>query len=141
VIYTLVGRDSVRAAGGNDTAYGRGKQGDPFYYDDELYGDGGATAVSQESDDKLYGGYGNDYLVGDCGADQLSGGGGIDYIDAICQLTREGEDAVKGGSGADLIDAQDGQKDIIDCGKGKDQVSGYDQGMDKLRYCETKILL
>jgi Ca2+-binding RTX toxin-like protein len=141
VIDSLGGHDVVRAAGGNDTVYGRGKQGDPYYYDDELYGDGGATDVTQEGDDKLYGGYGNDYLVGDCGADLLSGGGGIDYIDAICTSPEEGEDTVKGGGGNDLIDTQDGRKDVVDCGKGSADEITYDDNAtvkDTLKNCEIK---
>ena len=95
-----------RAAGGNDTVYGRGKQGDPFYYDDELYGDDGATDVSQHGNDKLYGGYGNDYLIGEGGDDLLSGGGGIDEIYARDESGEVGEDTVKGGSGPDSIAAE-----------------------------------
>ena len=79
-------------------------------------------------------------MVGDCGADLLSGGGGADYIEARCTSPEEGEDIVKGGGGDDLISANDGHKDVIDCGKGEDTVSYDDNATvkDTVKNCEVK---
>ena len=67
---------------------------------DVLNGRGGA--------DVLNGGKGNDILNGGASADILIGGPGLDIL--------------RGGSGNDTVRAQDGQRDTIDCGIGRDIV-------------------
>jgi hypothetical protein len=49
-------------------------------------------------------------------------------------------DIVKGGGGDDLISANDGHKDVIDCGKGEDTVSYDDNATvkDTVKNCEVK---
>jgi hypothetical protein len=44
---------------------------------------------------------------------------------------------VSGGSDDDRINAQDGFKDVVDCGTGEDTVF-FDRGLDRVRDCEIK---
>ncbi len=68
-------------------------------YDDVIYGLGGNdTLLGGQGDDRLYGGPGNDVLIGGPGADKLYGGAGSDTILAV-----------------------DGERDIVDCGPGRDK--------------------
>lgn len=68
-------------------------------YDDAIYGLGGNdTLLGGQGDDSLYGGPGNDVLIGGPGADKLYGGAGSDTILAV-----------------------DGERDIVDCGPGRDK--------------------
>lgn len=50
-------------------------------------------------------------------------------------LAQEGTDKFWGGSGRDLVVADDGQKDIVDCGPGNDEAF-VDAGLDKVSNCE-----
>jgi Ca2+-binding RTX toxin-like protein len=59
-------------------------------------------------DDLLRGLAGNDRLFGGAGADRLVGGPGLDQLD--------------GGAGNDRFETRDGQRDIVDCGAGRDVV-------------------
>jgi len=68
-------------------------------YDDVIYGMGGNdTLLGGQGDDRLYGGPGRDVLIGGPGADKLYGGPGSDTILAV-----------------------DGERDIVDCGPGRDK--------------------
>ena len=60
--------------------------------------------------------------------DQLYGG---DILDAD-----GGPDTVKGGPGNDEVYADDGVKDIIDCGKGQEDFASHDRGIDTVKNCE-----
>ena len=106
---------------------------------DSLAGDGQADS-SHDGDDTLSGGAGPDSLYGYGGNDHLLGGGGNDVIAAIegGGSNNPGEDSVKGGKGNDIIHADDGFKDTIDCGPGKDEVT-FDAGLDKVAAnCEKR---
>jgi len=81
--------------------------------DDLLYGYDGADGMS--------GGNGQDTLYGGRGGDGLFGGAGIDTI--------------YGGPGPDQVYAQDGEPDIIRCGRGNDVVSEVDTE-DDVKDCE-----
>jgi Ca2+-binding RTX toxin-like protein len=68
-------------------------------WDDTIIGLGGNdTLLGGNGDDRIWGGAGNDVIVGGAGADHLSG-----------------------GPGSDTIYAQDGERDIVDCGPGNDR--------------------
>jgi uncharacterized repeat protein (TIGR01451 family) len=104
-----IGADRIRALAGRDIV-------DTGAGDDEICGgDGG---------DFLYGRSGFDIIRGEGGNDRLYGGLHADtlYGDA-------GHDALIGGKGPDTFFTQDGVKDCIMTGKGKDTVHG-DVGLD-----------
>ena len=68
------------------------------------------------------------------------GGRGADSIDAIEASSNGGTDTARGGRGNDDVTANDGQKDAIDCGDGRDAVE-FDARLDKVRNCEVKTAL
>ncbi len=88
--------------------------------------------------DTVYGGPGNDQsLHGEQGSDKVYGGGGEDEIHAGYFDTAGSLDYSYGGGGPDDIVADDGNEDIINCGRGTDRV-WYDVGLDTIKACETK---
>lgn len=70
--------------------------------------------------DRLFGGDGDDCVIGGRGADRLNGGAGRDVL--------------RGGRGHDVIFAQDGVRDRVSCGKGRDRVRA--DRIDRVRGCE-----
>jgi Ca2+-binding RTX toxin-like protein len=114
------GRDVVRGGPGKDIVQGFGGA-DRVYGDagpDELLGTGGA--------DRLYGGSGNDKLNGGGFAfgkdksDRLYGGSGNDKLTDFQNGRETAGDRYSGGAGRDLISDRDGNRDFINCGKGRD---------------------
>jgi len=84
--------------------------------DDRLYGgEGNDIVIGLGGEDRLYGDRGDDILFGCSGVDALEGGDGNDYLNG-----GEGEDTVNGGAGADIIryDASD----VVDAGEGIDML-------------------
>ena len=141
-IKALAGDDRVIAWGANDVIYGdEGNdivEGDPG--NDTIYGgpDGDGSADSSSfADTNLEGG--ND-------SDTVYGGGGADVIDAAAndepyESAAEPVDKSYGGRGNDAIYAADGNKDIINCGRGKD-VAFIDEEIDaNIKGCETKFFV
>lgn len=86
--------------------------------------------------DRIYGKGGNDKLKGDKGRDRISGGAGNDTIKgdkgADVLLGRSGNDILRGGP---YRKANDGKRDILDCGSGVD-TAYYTPGVDVVRNCE-----
>jgi hypothetical protein len=132
------GEDEVRGLGGSDHLSG-GRGRDVVYGGpggDELQA-GGLSTVSfytDRSKNALYGGPGRDFLAGEEGDDVLYGGEGDDEI----LWGGGGEDVLYGGDGNDhLDDIDDGHRDRLYCGEGKD-----DYFADKIDYvdssCEVK---
>jgi Ca2+-binding RTX toxin-like protein len=80
--------------------------------------------------DTIHGGGGNDHIKGGAGADKLYGDAGNDTVNA-----GPGRDSVLGGSGKDTIQARDGERDVIDCGSGRDTVVA--DKTDVVKGCET----
>jgi hypothetical protein len=80
--------------------------------------------------DTIHGRGGNDRISGGAGADKLYGDGGNDTINAGA-----GPDSVFGGSGNDTIQGRDGERDVIDCGSGRDTVVA--DKTDTVKGCET----
>jgi large repetitive protein len=76
--------------------------------------DTGVTLYGGEGDDHLIGGAGNDTLYGEAGSDTLEGGAGNDYLDGGA-----GSDALYGGAGNDTL-VYDASDSIIDGGAGTD---------------------
>jgi Ca2+-binding RTX toxin-like protein len=87
------------------------------------------------------GGTGGDDLIGSDGSDRLSGGPGADFIDALEASSNGGVDTVRGGGGNDQVDANDGQRDVIDCGRGTREQVRRDVGIDEIRNCEIRDAL
>lgn len=67
--------------------------------------------------DKMLGKGGNDTMNGKAGNDTISGDAGNDVLRG-----GRGEDLLLGGGGNDRIYARDGERDTINCGKGRDVV-------------------
>jgi len=67
-------------------------------------------------DDVIFGMGGNDTLLGGAGDDRIYGGPGNDIITG-----GSGADHLYGGPGSDTIYAADGERDVVDCGPGKDR--------------------
>jgi hemolysin type calcium-binding protein len=122
-IFAKAGNDLVLAAAGNDTVHG-----------DE--GDDGIDG--QEGDDALHGDLGVDELASATGKDFFSGGRGNDTISANDSGGTGGSDTVNGGRGDDTIFVADGEKDTVDCGKGRRDFVSFDRGVDVLTNCERK---
>ncbi len=90
----------------------------------DLYTPGSTIGVRYNGgggSDNINGSFGDDCLSGGSGADTITGGGG--------------EDVLNGGTGNDTINAQDDQRDVIDCGGGTD-VANVD-AIDVVVNCET----
>ncbi len=83
-------------------------------YDDVILGEGG--------NDSIFGGAGDDRLDGGPGNDVITGGAGADKI--------------FGGPGSDTIYADDGERDVIDCGPGRDRA--VVDSVDVVKNCEVK---
>jgi len=81
-------------------------------------------------DDDIQGMGGNDTLLGGAGDDQLDGGNGGDVITGGA-----GADKIFGGAGSDTIYAADGERDVIDCGDGRDRA--VVDTVDIVKNCEV----
>ncbi|HEX8104280.1 MAG TPA: hypothetical protein VF533_16810 [Solirubrobacteraceae bacterium] len=79
--------------------------------------------------DVLRGGRGADVLRGLGGADRLDGGPGADRLDG-----GRGRDQLRGRSGRDALVANDGERDFVDCGSGRD--AAVVDRRDVVRRCE-----
>jgi Ca2+-binding RTX toxin-like protein len=129
------GDDAIRGLGAKDHLIG-GLGSDVIYGgpgEDFLKGstwDGRDRATSK---DGLYGGPGNDDLEDGAGDGVFYGGDGDDAI-----YTGRGEEVLYGGDGNDLlISDEDGQRDKLYCGKGKDHYhAGKNDYVDSS--CEKK---
>ena len=81
-------------------------------------------------DDTIFGMGGNDTLLGGAGDDMIDGGNGNDIITG-----GSGADNLTGGAGSDTIYANDGERDIVDCGTGNDRA--VVDAVDKVTNCEV----
>ena len=113
------GNDTLNGGGGNDSLSGGGGR-------DELIGGRGQDDLSGNGGrDLLQGGGGKDNLSGNGGRDTLEGGGGRDTLDG-----GGGRDLLQGGGGRDMLDGGGG-KDIMQGGNGRDDIFGG-RGSDTL---------
>ncbi|MGZ6708429.1 MAG: calcium-binding protein [Solirubrobacteraceae bacterium] len=126
------GLDLLVGGNGNDRLYG-GLGNDRLFGtagNDRLSGDAGADRLSGGAGaDVLRGGAGNDQLFGGLGNDLLDGGPGNDVLSGGL-----GRDHVIAGAGSDRINVHDGQRDVVNCGPGRDTVTA--DRKDVLRNCE-----
>lgn len=88
-----------------------------------------ATLSGTAQSDLIFGRGGNDTLIGRAGNDTFYGGAGADRI-----YGDGGRDVISGSSGNDHIRADDGVRDIVDCGAGRDTV--FADPMDLKVGCE-----
>lgn len=127
-LFGQAGNDKVDGGPGDDSVQGNrdddnvnGSDGD-----DDVRGQNGNDKVSGGADDdKVTGGAGDDNASGGSGDDTLKTNGGNDVINPGA-----GADTVIAGGGADEIDTADGDKDVVDCGTGKD--TAHVDGIDKV---------
>jgi Ca2+-binding RTX toxin-like protein len=111
VIRGSVGADVLRGTASGDVL-------DGLAGDDRLFGYRGADRLhGGVGDDRVYGGAEADRLFGDAGDDLLNGGSGVDAL-----AGGKGRDQLSGGPGDDVLYAQDGGRDVLRCGAGRDTV-------------------
>ena len=87
-------------------------------------GSGNDFIIGGQSGDEIYGEDGNDYIVGYEGNDIVRGGIGDDYLSG-----REGDDLLYGDAGNDVIRVDDGN-DAAFGGDGDDRINGYINNKD-----------
>lgn len=130
------GEDVLFGGAGQDALVGEGSDDliDGGEGDDYLYGDWAnwqaqayADPAAKTGNDTLYGGAGNDQLMGNSGDDVLDGGEGSDKLFgdsyASNQFTGEGDDVLDGGAGDDFLYAGMGDDTLIG-GTGNDYLGG-----------------
>ena len=121
------GRDVIVGLRGGDSIPGRDRG-------DVICGGAGADRLTGDPRSRYRGGPrssastspspvvpGSDRLFGGPGDDRLSGG--------------RGRDRLSGGEGSDRIAARDGERDAVDCGRGRRDVAVADR-LDRVRRCE-----
>jgi serine protease AprX len=91
--------------------------------------DSANTLVGTARNDTLNGRGGPDVLNGGKGNDTIDGGTGNDRITG-----GPGRDTIKAGTGNDVVNARDRERDVVDCGPGRDTAT-VDK-IDVVRNCE-----
>ena len=151
-VFAYSGDDEVRGFQGQDCLDGGAGE------DLVIGGDDNDKLVGGSSDDRLdgadgrdqlFGGPGADRLLGDFGRDQLAGGAGNDRLEGGAGndrlfgesgkdriLVGGGRNEVDAGTGNDSIDARNGERDTVECGRGRDRVRA--DRVDRLRGCERR---
>jgi Ca2+-binding RTX toxin-like protein len=112
-----IGADSVNAGAGSD------------YVDGSA---GNDTLNGLAGNDTLIGGSGNDRLSGGLGNDRMSGGAGADIL-----IAGPGRNVLRGSLGNDVLSARNRQRDVVDCGPGRDRAR-VDR-IDVVRGCERVV--
>ena len=111
--------------------------------DDRLVGGTGRDHLDGRSGrDRLTGGQGRDRLYGGLGGDRISGGEGGDVLDGGPGNDRiaagPGANRIRAGRGNDFVDAENGRRDRVFCGSGRDTVQA--DRADRLSRCERVVL-
>jgi Ca2+-binding RTX toxin-like protein len=158
IVIGTTGHDRVEGNQDNDTVYGGANNdlavGDKVGAEWSLVGDKWVYDASKQTgfgdgesyDDLIFGGDGDDVVIGNGGADELYGGEGDDLINA-----GSGDDAAYGGDGADIINMDGGDDrgyggdgaDILNGGDGNDTLYGdvvgsvLAEGAGSAASCET----
>jgi Ca2+-binding RTX toxin-like protein len=125
----------IRTFGGDDFVNGRGQGGAGLHFLGPLTiygGEGNDELVGSTEADKLYGEGGNDTVNAQASNDLLDGGPGDDFLTASegndTLLGGPGADNMSGGFGDDFIDADDGEADTQIHGGPDTDTAYYDGG-------------
>jgi Ca2+-binding RTX toxin-like protein len=113
--YTLNAQE-VKQGGG--LAIDGGKGDDYIHVDDNVHADLGL--YGGEGDDTIMGGAGNDLIIGGEGNDTIHGGAGKDYI-----MGNEGDDKLYGDTGQDTL-ITDAYDSVVDPGNDKGDKSFFE---------------
>jgi len=89
--------------------------------------DGPDSFTGTPAADRVRGAKGDDTIRGRGGNDCLAGSRGRDRV-----LGGHGRDRLRGGRGADVIRARDGERDIVRCGRGREDRATVD-ALDRVR--------
>jgi Ca2+-binding RTX toxin-like protein len=120
-------RDLIIGLAGNDVLDGGNKR-------DLIRGNAGKDAIiGGAGSDLILGGFGPDRLAGGPHSDMIIGGPGDDGING-----QAGHDVIRAGRGNDKILANDGVRDHIKCGPGRDAVKA-DKRDRVARDCERVV--
>jgi Tol biopolymer transport system component len=122
------GPDRIVGTGDRDVIF-------PGAGDDVVLARGGHDRVDAAfGNDVVDGGKGNDVILGQAGDDRLTGGPGMDSLQG-----GPGRDVLHAGDGDDFVDdGNDGVRDVISCGRGRDTVQA--ERIDQVaRDCEEVI--
>ncbi len=116
------GADEFDGGKGNDSAdYSNSKSDLVITMDDDVANDGAANEHDnlRSNMENVFGGSGNDRIVGNASANLLSGSAGNDSLrgsDGIDKLIGgPGKDTLRGNGGIDLFVMADGSEDLFDC--------------------------
>src|SRR3954453_20809140 len=109
--------------------------------DDQLNGRAGDDDERGDAgDDEINGDSGDDDLCGDAGDDDMDGGPGDDIMKGgggnVRMVGGKGHDDIEGNAGNDTINSRDGQRDVVNCGRGHDHVRA-DRKDHVSRTCES----
>lgn len=131
ILFGGPGDDNISALGGNDLIRGGAGRdaGEGGLGSDRVYGGSGADSLAGVGGrDRIYGESGNDringggFAFGKDRADSIYGGSGADTLTDSQNGKESAGDRFSGGAGNDQIDDRDGNRDLIDCGAGRDSV-------------------
>ncbi len=127
----------IRTFGGNDFVNGRGQGGAGLHFLGPLTiygGEGDDELVGSTEVDVLYGEGGNDIVNAQASNDLLEGGPGDDFLTASegndTVIGGPGADTMSGGFGSDFIDADDGEADTQIHGGPDADTAHYDADLD-----------
>ncbi len=113
-----IGEDTMIGSASEDQIYGLGAN-------DTIYG--------KDGNDSIWGDWHQWEDIGEAGGDTIYGGRGSDRLQGD-----ERADTLKGGPGNDRIEAKDGERDVVDCGRGKKDTAFFDKGTDSVVNCEIR---
>jgi Ca2+-binding RTX toxin-like protein len=114
---TVVATAALTLAALGTAANSRGFCGATAQSDNIILTNGNDECNAQAGNDNVYALAGNDRVSGDTGNDNIDAGAGSDEVDG-----GSGRDNLAGGSGNDRLFADDGESDLISCGRGVDEV-------------------
>lgn len=125
-LYGLDGNDRMAGGNGQGSCLFGGKGTDNM-----TLGEGGGVLLGEEGSDLLIGANQAEGLLGGPGPDALAGMAGDDVLRGD-----SGVDGFSGGPGDDVLLTEDGRRELVLCGTGRDQVKA--DAFDALFNCERR---